>query len=210
MADIGVPQIAPLNIEVFELSAGGVSEKRDDWTATVQSLVAKELARQTGYTPAPPPDSEAAAAVVDEVRAVSALMQQIALNHLVHLMAPGTLASGNKPLNHNVGRIDRILDALQVEGLLFVFVRDEYSTGGRKALMALGFLAGAATGIYVVPRGGFTINTAALVSRDGTVLWFNYAGSGGDMREPEGASATVKMLLAGLPPMQPKAAAVGE
>jgi len=193
------PQIAPLHVEVYELSAGGVSEKRDDWTQQVSTHIAPVLAEETGYRVTPAPTSEQKAAIDGEMTEVIAMLQVITLNHLVSQFGPAELRAQDRPLTYNVGRIDHLLDTLGADSLLVTFVRDEYSTGGRKALMALGFLVGGATGVFIVPRGGITVNAAALVERDGTVVWFNYAGSGGDMRTPEGARATAKMLLAGLP-----------
>lgn len=193
------PQVAPLHVEVFELSAGGISEKRDDWTQQVTTHIAPLLASETGYRAAPTLTDEQKAAVDGEMAEVVGMLQIITLNHLTHLMGPAELQPQSRPLTYNVGRIDKLLDALRADSLLVTFVRDEYSTGGRKALMALGFLVGGVTGVYLVPHGGITVNAAALVERDGTVVWFNYAGSGGDMRTPDGARATAKLLLAGLP-----------
>lgn len=193
------PQVAPLHVEVFELSAGGVSEKRDDWTQQVTTHIAPLLSEETGYSAVPTLTDEQKAACEAEMAEVVGMLQIITINHLTHLMGPAELQPQSRPLTYNVGPIDKLLDTLQADSLLVTFVRDEYSTGGRKALMALGFLVGGATGVFIVPRGGLTVNAAALVERDGTVVWFNYAGSGGDMRTPEGARATTKLLLAGLP-----------
>ncbi|MBI2513634.1 MAG: hypothetical protein HYV96_16840 [Opitutae bacterium] len=193
------PQIAPLHVDVFELSAGGVSEKRDDWSQQVTTHIAPILAEETGYRAAPILTPEQKTAIDGEMAEVVGMLQIITLNHLTNLMGPAELQPQGKPLTYNVGRIDKLLDSLGADSLLVTFVRDEYSTGGRKALMALGVLVSGVTGVYIVPRGGVTVNAAALVERDGTVVWFNYAGSGGDMRTPEGARATAKLLLAGLP-----------
>jgi hypothetical protein len=70
-------------------------------------------------------------------------------------------------------------------------------------------LAGAVTGVVVIPAGGSTLNSAALVERDGTVLWFNCAQGGGDLRTAEGAGNTTRTLLAGLPGAKAAAATGG-
>jgi hypothetical protein len=47
---------------------------------------------------------------------------------------------------------------------------------------------------------GVTSSSAALVARDGTVLWYNQLGAAGlDLRTPNAAAEWVKRLLAGLP-----------
>jgi hypothetical protein len=86
------------------------------------------------------------------------------------------------------------------DALLFVFVRDSYATAGRKALAVLGVLTAGFTGVAIIPQMGSTVASAALVERDGTVLWFNLNGAAtGDLRQMPGATNTAKALLAGLP-----------
>lgn len=193
-------QFAPLHVSVFELSAGGVREKRDDWTNQAVQLLSTAFHEQSGFKVGSVTGAELDPDAAREIAEVRALLQVITVNHALNsVMAPPPLQPTNRPLTYNVGRIDHLLDSLHADGLLLVTVHDEYSTGGRKALMALGFLTGALTGIYVVPAGGATLNSAALVERDGSVLWFNYGNSQGDLRTAEGARATVKQLLTGLP-----------
>lgn len=193
-------QFAPLHVEVFELSAGGVREKRDDWTAQAVQLLSTAFHAESGYKVGSPTAADLDPVAVRELAEVHALLQVITVNHAVNsIAAPPGLSPAKRPLTYNVGPIDHLLDTLKTDGLLLVMVHDEYSTGGRKALMALGFITGAITGVMVVPAGGTTVNSAALVERDGTVLWFNYGGSQGDLRTADGARATVKQLLAGLP-----------
>lgn len=198
LGTLGTPLIAPPKVEVFELTAGGVAEKRDDWTDQALQHVTNALTAQTGFKPHIA-GTEPNDAVREELQEVVAMLQTITVNHVGNLIGPKQLSSANRPLSYNVGRIDTLADALGSEVLLVVFARDEFSTGGRKALMALGVLTAAVTGVYVVPAGGATLNSAALVQRDGTVLWFNYAQGGGDVRTPEGADQSMKALLAGMP-----------
>jgi hypothetical protein len=187
-------------VEVIELSAGGVREKRDDWTKQATPAVGQALGETAGYGPGPTlsPTTE------QELAEIRALLRLIAANHAtMSLVGPRELRPAGRPLTYNLGRMDRLFDELRVDALLVACVHDEYSSGGRKALMALGVLASAVTGVYIVPTGGATANTAALVERDGTVVWFNYAGAGGDLRTAEGAKASVQQLLKGLPARAP-------
>jgi len=78
---------------------------------------------------------------------------------------------------------------------LFVFVRDSYASGGRKAMMAVGMLLG--VGVQLGQQIGF----ASLVDlNDGRVVWFNLLNSQtGDLRDAQSAGAAVDKLLDGVP-----------
>lgn len=191
--------IAPPDVEVYEIATGGVSELRDDWTKQVDAHLRTELQAKTKFKPAPGIDQLNPAAQ-QELAEVASLLRAISLNQFMALFGPAELLPGQRPLDYNVGRIDTLADACGSDALLFVFVRDSYATAGRKALAVLGVLTGAVTGIVIMPELGTTVGTAALVQRDGTVVWFNSHGAAsGDLREREGASATTQSLLTGLP-----------
>jgi hypothetical protein len=177
--------VAPPDVEVAEISAGGVTEKRDDWTSQVAANLSAALARSSRYS-TPAPDAKPPAEELDEVRA---LTQVIAMNHVSYLFAPEQLSSARRPLTHNVGRIDGLADAWQADAVLLVSAHDAYSSAGRKTLVALGFAEPA-------PAIAF----AMLVSRDGEVQWFNFHFTQNvDLRNPAGAQAMTAALLAGLP-----------
>jgi hypothetical protein len=74
---------------------------------------------------------------------------------------------------------------------MFVFVRDTYSSGTRKAMMMLGMANGGTQGAFV-----------SLVDlRTGNIVWFNqlFSESGGDLRDGSGAPAFAADLLKGAP-----------
>lgn len=191
--------VAPPDVEVYEIAAGGVTELRNDWTKNVDELLRSEFAAQTKYKPAPAVDSLSPAAQ-QELAEVTSLLRAISLNHFMAFFGPRELQPANRALDYNVGRIDTLADACGSDALLFVFVRDSYASAGRKALAVLGVLTGAFTGIVIMPSLGTTVGTAALVHRDGTVVWFNTHGAAsGDLRERDGAAATARTLLVGLP-----------
>lgn len=193
---------APLDIAVHEISAGGGTEKHDELTSLVGRNVTQAIAQSHGLAfTAAGADLETgpARAELDEVQA---LLRAIRLNDAMPYGAMAPPDRTARPLTYQVGRIDRLADALGGDAVLFVFVRDQYSTGGRKAVMALAMIAGAAAGVAITPAMGVTASCAALVSRDGTVLWFNHLGAAGlDLRTPPAATDWVKRLLAGLPPL---------
>ena len=73
---------------------------------------------------------------------------------------------------------------------MFVFVRDTYSSGTRKAMMMLGMANGGTQGAFV-----------SLVDlRTGNIVWFNRLGStNGDLRTDAPARDVVNNLLEGIP-----------
>lgn len=191
--------VAPPDVEVYEIAAGGVGELRDDWTKNVDELLRTEFAAQTNSKPAPA-IADLPPAAQQELTEVSSLLRAISLNEFMAIFGPRELHPSQRALDYNVGRIDTLADACGSDALLFVFVRDSYATAGRKALAVLGVLTGAVTGIVIMPTLGSTAGTAALVHRDGTVVWFNTHGAAsGDLRERPGAAATARTLLTGFP-----------
>jgi hypothetical protein len=193
---------APLDISVQEISAGGSTEKHDELTALVGRNITDAVASAQRLTLAnlgADFDTGPARAELDEVQA---LLRAITLNDAMPFGPAAPAERRATPMTYQVGRIDRLADALGGDAVLFVFVRDQYSTGGRKAVMALAMIAGAAAGVAVTPAMGVTTSSAALVERDGTVLWFNNIGAAGlDLRTASGATGWVNKLLAGLPPL---------
>ena len=78
---------------------------------------------------------------------------------------------------------------------LFIWVRDGYSTAGRKAAI---FIA-AALGV-ALPHGQQSAYASLVDLESGRVLWFNRVLRGfGDLREAESASGTVDALLTAFP-----------
>ncbi len=177
--------VAPPDVEVREISAGGVPEKRDDWSQQVANNLTSALVAATGFTAAP----AAAAAPKDELDEVRALARLVSVNHVSFLFAPEQLSSAKRPLTYSLGAIDALADAWEADAVLFVFARDAYSSAGRKALVALGFALPAPA-----------IASAMLVERNGQVQWFNYHFAQNiDLRESAGAATLTTGLLEGLP-----------
>lgn len=194
---------APLDISVEQISAGGSTEKHDELTALVGTNVTSAFAKNHGYTLSAPGPEWQAPELRQELEEVQALLRAI------YITTGGIYRAQPAPaaFDHRVGRIDRIADALRSDAVLFVLVRDQYSTGGRKAVMVLGMLAGAAAGVAIAPPMGLTASCAALVDRDGRILWLNNLGAAGlDLRNPANADNWVKRLMDGYPKLPTPAA----
>ncbi len=202
VAELHAIVVAPLDAELAELSTGGVSEKRDDWTAQATANLTTALADETGWKTSTALTPEQRTALHSEVEDVQALLRAMTLNNLmVGGPRPAVISfpGGKGPLTYNTGPLKDHAAAIGSDAVLFVFVRDSYATAGRKSLLALSVLGAALTGVAIVPSMGVDVMSAALVEKDGTVLWLNIQIGGADPRTPEGARDVAKKLLAGLP-----------
>lgn len=193
---IGRVVLLPVDVEVGELSAGGMREKRDDWTAAVAEHLNAAIAARHTFVSASPWPEENRAALETELEDVHAVFRSVTINQIIHQYLPALpkLDATTGTLVYQIGSIDALLDAQQADAALLFFVRDDYATAGRKGLVALGMVAG------IPVQGGTTVSSAAIATRDGRLLWMNLHGSQvGDLREAEGAAKMVARLLAGAP-----------
>ncbi|MBW8311056.1 MAG: hypothetical protein K0M64_03385 [Rhizobium sp.] len=193
------------DIELSEVTAGGMAEPRRDWSEAARRRYPVAVAeRLAAAGVAHRPDFD----VPDDLPADSRLGQVLRLNEAVALSIayharPGSeLATKGDRLDWTLGGgVAELRSATGADYALFTYVRDSYASDGRKALRVLGLVAGAAFGGVVDIGGGRQVGVATLVDlRDGRVLWFNrIARQSGDLRDEAGARATAGELLRGFP-----------
>ncbi len=188
--------VTPIDVELFSISAGGVSEPRADWTSAAQANMKKELGRlREKYRGESVELDEQTADDYAELLALhAAVARSINLHHGVGGM--WALPTKNGQLDWSFG--DALRPLQQKSGAnyaLFIWIRDSYASAERVAAMVLMAVLG------VGLTGGSQQGYASLVDLDtGRVLWFNsLARASGDLREPAKAIETVDALLAGFP-----------
>ncbi len=192
--------LMPIDVELFELSAGGVAEPKADWTASAHEHMKTALSGSTsrlGLKTLSMAEAEADE-FAELIGLQAAVARSINLHHAV---------GGNWALPSKEGKLDWTfgdsMQALQAKtGArygLFIWVRDSYASSARKAAMVGLALLG--VGI----SGGIQIGHASLVDlQTGSVLWFNRLARGsGDLREPHSAHETISQLLTGFPSTAP-------
>lgn len=180
------------DVELSELTAGGVTEPRADWTATGKGFIKSDIG---GTLTGKGIDTVPVDAVTDphEVQLVKlhgAVGLAILQNAMINLPTKG------KALDWTLGPgVTALRDHYNGDYALFVYVRNSYSTAGRAAIILLGAIAG------IGVQGGTQVGFASLVDlRTGKIVWFNrLISSTGSLKEDKPAAATVKNLLAGLP-----------
>jgi hypothetical protein len=187
--------LATPDIELSELTAGGVNAPRADWTGDAINLTRKDVtdtlaARGVSVIEA---DTGANARESQIVKLNSAVGQAILL-HLYY--SPIKLPQKGDALDWTLGPgVNVLRDKYGGDYALFIHVRDSYSSTGRQALIGVSAL------LLIPVPGGFQSGFASLVDlRTGQIVWFNRVLSvNGDMRNPDDARDTVGELLQGLP-----------
>lgn len=193
------------DIELSLITAGGMQEPRREWSDAARRLfpaaVGKFLAE--GNTEQKP-DFE----IRDDLPPRSRLGQVVRLNEAVatsitvYSQSGSQLATKGARLDWTLGPgVQELQVATGADYALFTYIRDSYASEGRKAMRVLGFIVGAAMGGVMDIGGGQQIGVATLVDlRTGQVVWFNVmSNQSGDLRDPEGADASARQMLMGLP-----------
>lgn len=186
--------IAPLDVELFEISAGGVLVPKADWTDAASRHMGAALRKkvaglgvQTQFV-----DDKVADEHAELLHLYGAVARAISLHH----MGPLKLPTKDDKLDWSFGDALRPLrEATGARYGLFTWMRDSYASAERKAMMVGLALLGVGVG------GGVQVGYASLVDLEtGQVLWFNQAVSvTGDLRDEKSATASIDGLLAGLP-----------
>jgi hypothetical protein len=186
--------LMPADVELFEISAGGVGEPRADWTAAASKNIMADLRARKQKLGA------RATEITDEqdeaVEALNGLHGAVARAIVVHHFGGLKLPTKDGKLDWTLGPDAAKLKVKSgADYALFTWVRDSYASAERKAMMVVGALFG------VGMTGGVQQAYASLVDlRTGQVVWFNRIVRGtGDLREPEPAAETLTALLTGFP-----------
>lgn len=187
--------VVPVDMELFSISAGGVSEPKADWTEAATRHFRAALEHQKDLLGANL--LELTERDLDDLADINALhgavAQSVFLHHMLDTMK---LPTKNGQLDWSMGdAVKPIQDRTGADYALFTWVRDSYASAERKAAMVAMALLG------VGLSGGAQIGYASLVDlRTGRLVWFNVLRrASGDLREAGAARETVQTLLVGFP-----------
>jgi hypothetical protein len=191
--------LMPLDVELSELTAGGLLEPKSEWTRKAYELLTeglREEQRRIGFKlvefSAIPAEGEAAERL-DQLNRLHGVVGKSILVHRVEILK---LPNKADQFDWTMGpEVSALRDKSGADYALFVYVRDSYASDGRKAAIVAAALFGVAL------PGGSQVGFASLVDlSDGRVVWFNPLRRGsGDLRTPEAAAETIKVLLTGFP-----------
>ena len=191
--------LMPVDIELSALTTGGVKEVRADWTATAEKFISEALRRQLAQHEdklleyIEPQNLEDMRKHTQIIKLHGVVGQMIMLHSMSPAMIPPTKKNS---FNWSLGKeVSSLREASGADYGLFIYLRDSYSTAGRKALI----VASAMLGVSVA--GGTQMGFSTLVDlRDGSIVWFNrILKQTGDLRTEEAAYNAVEELIKGIP-----------
>ncbi|HET9552163.1 MAG TPA: hypothetical protein VFP50_04285 [Anaeromyxobacteraceae bacterium] len=184
--------VAP-DLKLFELTASNQPVFRPDWTDQGRAVMVAgltEALRTHGmalkpFDPSAPERKEELREVRLLYDAVTAAVFQATITN----QFPAKVARFEYPL----GDVSALLDGEQVDAVLFVFCQGVSSSGGRKAIQALGALL---AGAY---SSGVDRLMVGLVDRSGELIWFGtHEATSYDLRDAHSAGQFASILLEGM------------
>lgn len=191
----------PSEVKISELSAGGISELRDEWSAAgkqnteraILGILSENRVRALLLQPDPQMRSE----IEDIMPLFKAVMASIYTHAYVGQGNPNVFPGKLEHFDYSIGSLEKVVGKQKVDGILIVFGEDEISSTGRKALR----IVQAINPFGEAQRSGVTVVAAALVDKSGDILWFNsYAQGGGyDLRDYESARDFARIVLKTFP-----------
>jgi hypothetical protein len=194
--------LMPVDIELSELTAGGLLEPNAAWTATAKSHVDQAMDAMVEKHGAAPIRYRSLSPNVtfnDADLQVVKLHEAVGNSILLHKYNPQfALPTKKDKFDWSLGEDVAVLQrAYRADYAVFIYLRDRLSSGGRIAAM---ILVAALTG-YAPQGGGTQAGFASLVDLNtGEVIWFNRLIRGaGDLREEASAEAALKLLFKDFP-----------
>jgi hypothetical protein len=199
--------VVPLRTDVYQISAGGVEEKMDEWCAmartNVMTAINDELAAKPMILVKPFEESLLSQDQRSSLDQTKALYNAVNYSIVLHTYGPPEHRFQDKFQNFDYSLGEAVYElARDTDVLLMVSASDQIATAGRKALQAGSVILGALIGVNVTPNFGATTLSIALVDAEtGKILWYNRHGSRGDqdLRDPIKTTKLVKRLMADFP-----------
>lgn len=195
--------LIPLKTDVYQITAGGVVEKMDEWTLQAKRNVMTAIEETLRIKPLliikPFDELLLSSEKKANLEETSALYDAVSASIQFHTYGPPDQLFLDKIKNFDYSLGPEIKELVRdVDAVLFVSCADHIATAGRKAVQAGSIILGALVGIQITPNMGATAISIALVDAEtGFILWYNYHRSGGDhdLRNPIDTNTLVKQLL---------------
>jgi len=189
--------VMPIDVELSELTAGGLEEPRADWTdAALKNMRAALEARAAHYHVKLVDYRPARGTPEEQKTSLELVRLHGAVGHAVlahHYRRELELPTKGEKFDWSLGSaVAAIAQAQGADYALFLYVRDSYLSPGRVAMIVVS----AVLGVIGIP-GGTQAGFASMVDlKTGDIVWFNRLARGrGDLRTPEAAAETVDALV---------------
>ncbi len=195
--------LLPVDVDVYELSAGGVKEQVPEWSDTAAENVrsAVLVSRDASGECCVSRTVDTSTLTQEERETVE---EHLALFNLVASNALWTSLAQNTAWHFKADHFDYTLgDGLaflktkyDLDAGLIIIGEDVVSTGGRKATAVVGAMFG-----VVVPTGQSVLIGGLVDFASGDLLWLNHSTSTGatDLRDPQSCRAFARELMQGYP-----------
>lgn len=188
------------HVTLRSYSAGGIREERDEWNNLARTVIADYIASLPDNDFVLIDELENDPEFEDEITEIRDLYRAIELN----MQAFGHLLPAARQMpSYSVGSVDRLLEAANADALLVVYGVDDIFTSGRQALVLVSLVASAylGGGGVIGADAGESHISAALIGRDGTILWHRMLNQGqlSDLRTEEGVAKTLRVLFESFP-----------
>lgn len=192
--------VAPV-VKVYELTAGGQTVLKDEWSSQGRKAVTDSLKRalaEKGWKVkmVEPGGVTTTKEELEEMRLLYGdVGPSIVRATYVYPVFPEKLRN----FDYSVGPVKRILEEAGVDLLVLAYAYDEVSSGGRAVVNTLNAIFGTGS------TGGDSFLNVALVDRNGKVLWFDVEMAHGsfDLRDPASAEGFVRRILDRMEARQP-------
>ena len=195
--------LLPPDVELFELTAGGVLEPKAEWTKLAKQHVTRALREELKtrdddlITYEPPRENPTAEHMHQQlVKLHTAVGQTIVLHKILGPQLALELPTKKDKFDWSLGQNAQLFrDGTDADYGIFMHVRDSYASAGRVAVIVVAAL------LRVSVSGGQQVMFASLVDlKTGNLVWFNLlARAAGDLRTEENARDAIKELLEDLP-----------
>jgi hypothetical protein len=189
--------VMPIDVELSELTAGGLEEPRADWTEAALKNMRAALEEKAKHYRVKLVDYGSTRGTREEqetslelVRLHGAVGRAVLAHHYQRALE---LPTKGEKFDWSLGpAVAAIARAQGADYALFLYVRDSYVSPGRVALIVVA----AVLGTIGIP-GGAQVGFASMVDlKTGDIVWFNRLARGrGDLRTPEAAAETVDALV---------------
>jgi hypothetical protein len=200
--------VLPPRVDVFELGAGGVLEKMDDWSRSgsdnVWNAFVDELSRRQGVQVTRLDVASLSEDLKIELEQTQLLFDAVCASVVPHLYGIPAQRFEDKFSNfdYSLGAATAKLNVLDVDAFVLARGIDQISSSGRQALQVASLLAAAALGGGIIVRGGGTAMNIALVdARTGELLWYtsNRSDVTFDLRNPSSSASFIANAMWGFP-----------
>jgi len=200
--------ILPPRIEVFELGAGSMLEKIDEWSVRAVDTVTAALDLELQQRPevkrvivreeALSPEQKA------ELEELHALYNVVRGSFVQHVFGLQNEYFEEKQTNfdYSLGKETARLMLPEIDALLIIRGVDQISSVGRHALNAMTMAASIAMGtFYMLPSGLAQLSVALVDAKTGDILWYGGTGGGAgtDLREASSSTRLVRELFVKFP-----------